>query len=240
MSRRWPKIFFLISLLIGVGVWSLWRFDAVPVAAVTLSGTNRITVDSVGVRPGENLLAVDLQKVASVISRRNWVASTRVWADHNRQIHVEVKEKYPACYIYADKLYGVTSTAELIPPRLQKVANSMPVIRGVEIERPREYKRVDNAGLRSALELLNYMRTEYMNLHLMISEIVCRDDGLLLVMEPGSTVINFGWGRYQTKLTRLQEILSDNNNPGLYVDLRFVDLAILKSNVSDREVNYGI
>jgi hypothetical protein len=100
--------------------------------------------------------------------------------------------------------------------------------------------QIDDAGLRSALEVLNYMRTEFMGLHLMVSEIVCRDDGLLFVMEPGSIVVSFGWGRYQTKLTRLQEILSDNNNPGLFVDLRFVDLAILKSNVSDREVNYGI
>ncbi len=240
MTYRWPKILFLFSLLVGVAAWALWRFDVVPVEAVTLSGTTRITVDSLGVRPGENLLALDMGEIAQSVCEREWVASARVNADQYRRVHVEVTEKYPSCYLFSDKLYGVTSAGELIPPRLQEVANSMPVIRGVEVDRPCYYKQVDDAGLRSALELLNYMRSEFMGLHLMISEIICRPDGLVLVMEPGSIVINFGWGRYETKLTRLQEILNDNNNPGLFVDLRFVDLAILKSIASDREVNHGI
>ncbi len=240
MIRRISRILFLFSLLVAASAWALWHFDAVPVAAVTLTGTERLTVDSLDVTPGQNLLALNLQKIASEVSSHEWVASTHVSADLQRRVHVDVTEKYPTCYIYIDKLYGVTSTGELIPPRLQEVASSLPVIRDVNIEHPHIYKRVDNAELWSALELLNYMRTDFMGLYLRVSEVVCHPDGLLLVMEPGSIVINFGWGRYKTKLKRLQEILHDNNNPGLFVDLRFVDLAILKSNVSDREVNHGI
>ena len=62
-----------------------------------------------------------------------------------------------------------------------------------------------------------------------------------LIIEPGSIVVHLGWGEVERKVQRIEQILEKNKNPGLDIDLRFVELAVLKSRVSkDREVNNGI
>ena len=67
------------------------------------------------------------------------------------------------------------------------------------------------------------------------------DDDLKLIIEPGSIVVHLGLGEFETKIQRIEKILESNKNPGLDIDLRMVDLAVLKSRVSmDREVNNGI
>ena len=84
------------------------------------------------------------------------------------------------------------------------------------------------------------LREKYADTFANLSEVRVNDAGLGLIFEPGSIVVNFGWGDNDKKIERMQNILSSNKNPGLDLDLRLVDLAVMRTRTINKEANYGI
>jgi cell division septal protein FtsQ len=241
MSKRIATYLFFFSLLVLGGGIAMKKYAVVTVSYVEVLGSNKVTASDVPVTVGENLLNVDLHAIISSMMKHNFIASAAARADQYGKVTVTVTEKTPVSYLYLNRLYGVSSTCELLPADLNDQGLHLPIIRGITIKNAVCFSVIDNASLRAAVKLVETMRSRYPRSYDTLSEILLDGNDLTLIFEPGSIVVHFGWGECDKKIQRIEQILESNKNPGLDIDLRLVDLAILKSRVSkDREVNNGI
>lgn len=238
MRRKLPKIIFLVALLLAAGCFALQRYPLLKVQGVEVNGTERILPTDLGVIIGENIFAFDSEALLDSVVARPFVESASVRFDLQGNLQVEVQEKRPICYIFGDQLYGLSASCELLPPC--DTLASLPLLRGVSVKKLQTYQFVDDSNLHAAIKLLNLMQNRAPLLLEQVSEILIADQGLSLVLEPGTAVVEYGWGEYQRKLEMLELVLAGNRNPALRLDLRFGDIAIVKASDSNRRSNHGL
>ncbi len=238
--RRFATYFFFFSLLLLGAGYGLKSYPLLKVSYVQVVGSDKLTAADLPVSVGQNLLAVDFEAVVSAAMKHQYIASAAAKADHYGKVTVAVTEKVPVSYIYIDDLYGLTHRGELIPSNLNDSGRHLPIVRGIKLERPYPFSQTDHADLRAVIEVIQSMQAQKPKLFEALSEVVAADGELKLIFEPGSIVVNLGWGHTEDKLARLEEILMTNKNPGIDIDLRLADIAVMKSRMTNREVNHGI
>lgn len=241
MSKRVATYLFFLSLLILGAGFAMTKYPVVTVSYVEVTGSDRLKAADLPVSVGENLLNVDMKAIINSAMKQNYVASASVHADQYGKISVSVTEKVPVSYVYINRLYGITNRCELLPADFNDAGLQLPIIRGVDVKTPVCFSIIDDASLRAAVALVETIKSKYPRSYDTLSEIIIEGNELKLIIEPGSIVVHLGWGEIERKIQRIEQILEKNKNPGLDIDLRFVELAVLKSRVSkDREVNNGI
>lgn len=240
-SKRFATYLFFFSLLVlGTG-YAFTKYPVIKVSYVEVIGSSKLSSSDVPVAVGDNLLTVDMSGIVNSMMRHNFIATAAARADQYGKVTVTVSEKQPVSYVYLNRLYGVTNRCELLPDDLNAAGRHLPIIRGLEIKSPVSFTTVDDPSLRAAVALIELLKSRYPRSYDTLSEILLSGKEIDLIFEPGSIVVHLGWGDYDMKIQHIERILESNKNPGLDIDLRFADLAVLKSRVSkDREVNNGI
>jgi len=241
MSKRIATYLFFFSLLVLGAGYAMTKYPVIKVSYVEVLGSDKLSASDIPVTVGENLLNVKMKSILNAVMKHNFIATAAVQPDYYGKITVTVTEKCPVSYVYLNRLYGVTSRCELLPADLNDQDLHLPIIRGVNVKTPVCFSVIDDAALRAAINLIETAKSKYPRSYDTLSEVVIENDELKLIIEPGSIVVHLGVGEFDTKIQRIEKILESNKNPGLDIDLRMVDLAVLKSRVSmDREVNNGI
>ncbi len=238
--RRFATYLFFFSLLLLAAGYGLKSYPLLKVTYVAVEGTQKLAAADFPVTIGQNLLAVDFGAIVNAAMTHQFIASAHAAADQYGKVTIRVTEKYPEGYIYIDDLYGVSSRGELLPSELNADNRHLPIIRGVAVKRPYPYSLLDDASVRAALEMIGVMKAAQPRLFDALSEVILEGGDMRLIFEPGSIVVRCGWGRYEEKFNRLATVLSENKNPGIDIDLRMGDLAVVKSRTINREVENGI
>ncbi|MGB5105849.1 MAG: hypothetical protein WBP29_00605 [Candidatus Zixiibacteriota bacterium] len=241
MSKRVATyLFFLSLLMLGAG-FAMRKYTVITVSYVEVIGSDKLAAADLPVKAGDNLLNVDMKGIVNSAMKHNFVASASAHADQYGKVSINVTEKVPVSYVYINRLYGITNRCELLPADFNDEGLQLPIIRGVKVKTPVCFSIVDDAALRAAVALVETVKSKYPRSYDTLSEIVIEGNELKLIIEPGSIVAHLGWGDIERKIQRIEQILEKNKNPGLDIDLRLGELAVLKSRVSkDREVNNGI
>lgn len=238
--RRFSVMLFLFALvLLGAGI-AAREYSVLTVKSVRLMGTDRVAVEQLPVKAGQNLLKVDMGSLAAAALEFPFVESARARANYEGKVTVAVQEKEPVAMVYCGRLYGITERCELLPKELNVRGRQLPVIRLTQVIEIGEFETLDDPAVRAALSVLRDLERENETIYARLSEVVASSDGLVLILEPGSIVVDFGWGFTDTKAAQLEKILQSNKNPGLDIDLRFAEMAIVRSRNVNREVNNGI
>ena len=240
MKRLFPRILFLVALLLLGAGYAMTRYPVITVNSIQISGTNRIAASTLPVKVGSNILDIDLAELVSRMKDNAFVQSASAKIDGRGNLLINVEEKRSICYVYDGKLYGVTDRYELIPVGMACAVSPLPVIQGVSLDSVGLFNMINDPGLHAAMSLIQIARDSCPGIFSKLSEVVTTPTSLRLILEPGSVVAHVGWGDYLTKLRQLQTILANDKNPGLDIDMRFASLAILKTRISNREVNNGI
>jgi cell division septal protein FtsQ len=240
MRRPLPKLLFFFSVLLLGAAYGVKSYPVITLKEIAITGSNRITADIVPVTLGQNIFDIDLSRVVNAIHSNHFVESCSARVDHTGKLSLKIIEKVPVAYIYLDDLYAVTARGELVPTNIADSIFTMPLIQGFKTEPVTMYQVIDSPSLRAALKLIKDMREKHADVFANLSEVRVNDSGLGLIFEPGSVVVNFGWGDNDKKIERMQNILSSNKNPGLDLDMRLVDLAVLKTRTINREASNGI
>jgi hypothetical protein len=239
IRRHWPKFLFVFAVLLAAGAYAVKTYPVLTLNNVRIVGTEKIVGDQLGVITGANLLNIDTKGVLDSVMAAPYVKSVEARFNLSGDLVIDVAEKRPICLVYSKRLYGVSEHCEILPIDTTSVS-SMPVIRGVKLGKITLYEPINNDDLHSAVKLINLLAGCDEEIWKQVSEILVKDDGLTLILEPGTVVAELGWGDYQKKIGMLAVILAGNKNPALELDLRFADIAILKTNVSNREVKHGV
>lgn len=238
--RRISRLLFLTSLLLLGGGYAIKSYPVLTVKNITIAGTDRIAVGDLPVFTGQNVLDVDLKRVVNAVIARNFVERATANFDQRGNLAVAVIEKKPVSYLFDTRLYAVTENGELTPSNLADTILSLPIIQGVEADSVKLFEIIDNSGLREALKAIKVVRENCPKMANSLSEVRVGQTGLGMIFEPGSIVVSLGWGDYEKKIKSVENILSSNKNPGLDLDMRFPELAIMKSRTSNREASNGI
>jgi hypothetical protein len=235
----WPKLLFLLAVILAAGAYVLKSYPVLTLNCVRVVGSERVTGAEFGVAAGENLLNIDTGALLDSLLSVPGVERAKAAFNLSGDLVLTIVDKQPLCYLYSDSLLAVSADCELLPVSSEMSA-SLPLLRGVQLEDVELFEPVDNATLHAAVDLVRLLVAANQGIVEQVSEIVAGKEGLVLILEPGTVVAQFGWGDYVKKVYMLEVILAGNKNPALQLDLRFSDMVILKSGCSDREVNYGV
>jgi hypothetical protein len=207
---------------------------------VVITGTKRIDQTKIPVTVGQNLFDVDIAHVLGAVTSNTFVDYATAKIDYRGTLTLEVKEKEAVAYLYHGGLYAVTPQFELIPLSVMDSAVALPIIQGINLDSVELFQTIPDPALHKCIGLIERLAETHGGLYRNLSEVGSEPDGLHLIFEPGSVIVNIGWGEYDKKFSEIEKVLASNKNPGLDLDLRLADLAIVKTRVLNREVNNGI
>jgi cell division protein FtsQ len=206
---------------------------------VEVTGNRHLSEDDVveisGLKPGINLLTVDLGAVVDRTRRQPWIRSASVYRRLPGRIVIEVEERVPRAILAAGSLYYVDDQAEVFTKALPGCSVEYPLLTGVSADDLKANGPEVRELVRNGLELVRILEQTATDLNpAAISEIrVDIYSGLSIVTSAGRTVV-MGKDNFEDKLarySRLKRFLTRRGewNNARMIDLDFEDRALVRS-----------
>lgn len=230
-------IIMLIMLTISVveytAAFEVFNFDSIKVVGnETVSSEELFRLS--GLKFGENLFDIDIQKAAERIEANPFIKRVRISRELPNSIAMRVFERKPFVFIAQGSFYTADESGHLMPSRSHKNFD-LPIITGMDdISLPFIGNRVDDQRFGKALDVARILNTEPYSLYNSISEINIGPRGdVSLIGTLKGTKIFLGKSGYQNKINRIRSLLSTiKRGEGLsgyqYMDLRFENQIIVK------------
>lgn len=184
-----------------------------------------------GVKPGMNLMSLNLAHVRSRLGRMPYIASVVVDRHLPSTLRIEVEERQPmaklvpfssAGHELAQAVYYVDGMGYIMKPKIGERLKPLPIIKGVSHEYIREGERTDRPELLSALNLLRLADYTTLKGELDLTEIEVQSRGYLVLRTRDQGMICFRTDYLQEQIQRLRVILDHARENSLFV--RTVDL----------------
>jgi hypothetical protein len=184
-----------------------------------------------GVRPGMNLMSLNLGQVRAKLGRMPYIASVVVDRHLPSTLRIEVEERQPMAKLVpfstsghqlAQAVYYVDGLGYIMKPKMGERLKPLPVIKGVSHEFIREGERTDRPELLSALNLLRLADYTTLKGELDLTEIEVQSRGYLILRTRDQGMICFRTDYLQEQIQRLRVILDHAKENNLFV--RTVDL----------------
>jgi cell division protein FtsQ len=100
--RRSPAVVVLAVVLVGTAAWAVLVSPAFAVRRIDVRGNDRLSVTEVeelaGVRRGENLVRLPLERVVGSLRRNPWVAEARARRSLPSTLVLEIEERRPVAW----------------------------------------------------------------------------------------------------------------------------------------------
>ncbi|PKN57994.1 MAG: hypothetical protein CVU56_07950 [Deltaproteobacteria bacterium HGW-Deltaproteobacteria-14] len=193
---------------------------------VLVEGNRKLSYDAIratlGVAPGTQLLATDLDAMEARCQSHPWVSWCKVERELPDRLVVSLVEHEPAAYLALGELMLVDTAGEVFTTaaaaaELVGSSPSLPIITGIApdaLAAPGQRAQTE-ARLRAVLNVLELYRTMGLDGRWPVGEV--RLDavrGLTLVLSPLGTEAVLGHGPYRDKLYRLEWVLESLRQEG--------------------------
>lgn len=197
----------LMGLLLVVGVYAFMQSPFFAVAQVDVVGTSAVPPEEVtaltGVRPGDNLLTLDMSAIAADVQRHPRIERASAGRVLPGVLRVTVLEYEPVLLVQTDDdhPWGVARDGTPVPVYVEEAAR-LPLVRG----------EVDDEVLR----LANLLPAD---IHARIAEVVVDGDGLTLRGRNGETILLGDGVQLERKLDIAVDLLRQDRY--VVIDVRF-------------------
>ncbi len=203
----------LAALLAAAGWHVLAGGEVLRIRAVRFQGLARASEAELlslsPVRPGDNLLASDLEAMERALCRHPWVKSALVRRRIPPAVEVRIEEREPKALVDLGGLYLVDRDAQVFKRAAPGDGLDLPLVTGFTRD---DYvrRRADvEPLLAGALALLDGYAREGLAALAPVSEVhVDADDGVTLFVGEDGTQVRLGVGELPSKLSRLHGILA--------------------------------
>ena len=202
--------------LLGLGGFAAHRFLVegpwLRVRAVRYQGLSRATgpeLDALSpVKPGDNLLAADLEAMERALARHPWIRSAEARRVLPPAVEVRVAEREPGALVDLGGLYLVDREAQVFKRASAGDGLDLPVITGFTREDYVQRRADLEPLLLGALALLDGYAREGLARSWPVSEVhVDVDEGVTLYVGEEGTQVRLGIGDLPQKLSRLHKVL---------------------------------
>ena len=201
----------------------------------------------------DNILSLNLNTLHRRLVAHPWVAAAEIERTLPDTIHIRVNERVPIAIVDLDRLFYLDEKGDIFKPVESSDKARVPIVSGLALL-DFDFEDPWRSGLfRSVMEVLRLSRRHenVMQLHMLHRIHVDRDMGLTLFASlrpynlPGSPVfapaistesdrgtpsgrsavaIKVGFGNYESKLSRLRDIVSYLEQERGFLNLQFMDL----------------
>lgn len=234
LLKGWLILTLILALAIAAG-YSYKRFLTASYFAlkeIVVTGEKRVKREEIitlsGARVGENILAVDLNKMARGIESQPWVERATVRRVLPRGLSINVSEREPFAILKTDTLFYLDRGGTPFKELDSSDDTRYPLLTGMSNE------DIENDELaRDALmKTYDFIETEVSGWpdELPISEIkVNRNQGMTIFSN--GMEVKIGFGEYKVKIERLRRVLEDLNGKGKkagYIDLTYTGQVVVR------------
>ncbi|MGD0170446.1 MAG: FtsQ-type POTRA domain-containing protein [Smithella sp.] len=200
--------------------------------------TEKDVLATAGIKPAQNLLAINTDAVIRRVSANQWVESIYVGRELPNKLVLEVKERTPLVLVKQDNDFCLMDAEGFVFKKLGKSDEvDLPIITGVD-----EKEDVKSQLLLSTLNLLKTVSKSSQYAYLgTVSEVhVDNVFGLSLISSTG-LYLKLGTTDFENKLKQLKLVLADLENRGMKNGYLCIDLSddakvtVQRKNVPDRK-----
>jgi cell division protein FtsQ len=200
--------------------------------------TEKDVLATAGIKPAQNLLAINTDAVIRRVSANQWVESIHVGRELPNKLVLEVKERTPLVLVKQDNDFCLMDAEGFVFKKLGKSDEvDLPIITGVD-----EKEDVKSQLLLATLNLLKTVSKSSQYAYLgTVSEVhVDNVFGLSLISSTG-LYLKLGTTDFENKLKQLKLVLADLENRGMKNGYLCIDLSddakvtVQRKNVPDRK-----
>jgi len=201
---------------LGAGAVAGWSYvtkgESLRISAIRVVGASRASAPEIEalspVKPGENLLAADVDAVERAAARHPWVATAEVRRRLPPALEITVTEREPRALVDLGGTYLVDRDAQVFKRAAAGDGLDLPVVTGFGRDDFAQRRALVESRLRGALALLDEYAREGLVPLAAVQEIHLDEDwGVTLYVGDEGTQVRLGQGDLPRKLGRLHRVL---------------------------------
>jgi len=204
------------AIALGTSGVAGWRYvtkgESLRIGSIRVVGASRAAASEIQalspVKPGDNLLAADVDAVERAAARHPWVASAEVRRRLPPALEIRVAEREARALVDLGGTYLVDRDAQVFKRATAGDGLDLPVVTGFGRDDFTQRRGVVESRLRGALALLDEYAREGLVPLAPVQEIHLDDDwGVTLYVGDEGTQVRLGQGDLPQKLGRLHRVL---------------------------------
>ncbi len=213
----------------GLGAWRLLATaDLLRIREVRFAGAQRASAAELAalatVKPGDHLLAADLEALERAVARHPWVRSAEAHRRLPPAVEVRVEERAPRALVDLGGLYLVDREAQVFKRAAPGDGLDLPVVTGFTRDDYLQRRGDLDPLLAGALALLDGYAREGLSAFGAVSEVhVDADEGITLYLGEEATQVRLGVGDLPLKLKRLHRVLGTLRAGGRRAEVLHLD-----------------
>ena len=205
--------------------------DRVHVTGTRYLDANKVRARS-GLKPGQDLLSLDLDRARQLVLLEPRVLSARVRRAGIRSVEIKVEERVPALAVEHGEPWELDVHGVLLEPLQPGVVADVPMLAGPDFSAYRPGSQVQTLEVRRGLAWTALLSDNALRLIGQVSEVDVSDPRLTrLVLLNGVRVIGPVWPNGARQLSGLRATLADLAAKGMTpreVDVRFKDQIVVR------------
>jgi cell division protein FtsQ len=237
LPRLLPR---LLAVLAALAILSLlpWRQlrRAAVVTDVRVEGVHYLDAARViriaGIRPGADLLSLDLERVRQRLRLDPRIAGAEVARTLPRGVRIRVVEREPVLLVQHGEPWEIDSCGVLLSPLAAGVVADVPLLAGPRFERVKAGAWILTPQVRRGIAWVRALGAPDLQLSGQVSEVdVSQSDSTEVLLMSGTRVLSPAWPPSHQDLMALRVVLADLQHRGTRaeaVDMRFRNQVIVR------------
>ncbi len=238
LAPRLLKAGLVLTLILALGIAAGYSYKRLLTASyfdlkeIVITGEKRVKREEIiilsGARAGENILAMDLNKMARGIESQPWVERATVRRVLPRGLSININERESFAILKTDTLFYLDRGGTPFKELDSSDDTRYPLLTGMS----REEVENDELARDALMKALDFIETEISGWpdELPISEIKVNRNQGMTIFSSGMEV-KIGFGEYKVKIERLGRVLEDLKGKGKkagYIDLTYTGQVVVR------------
>ena len=214
------KMSLVFSGMVGTSLVFILAHDALTQSScfsaqtIIVEGNHRLSKEAIlkqaDVKPGDNILDVNLKNVRYRLLANPWIAAADVGREIPDTIHIRVTERVPVAKVKLDRFYYIDEMGQIVKHVEPSDQTTLPVVTGLELSDMDLSDPARPTVLEDILEVLHLSRLHgsILPLHMLDRIHVDPQIGLTLFGFDNGLAIKLGFGDYDSKFNRLRDAVA--------------------------------
>jgi cell division protein FtsQ len=239
------KIVCLLACMGGASLFFILVHDALTQSSyfkareIIVEGNRRLTTEAIlkqaAVKPGDNVLGINLRILRYRLLANPWIAAADVWRELPDTIHIRVVERVPVAKVEVDGTFYLDDRGELVEPAGSSDDISVPLVTGLTLADMGPHSQPPSRVFGAVMEVLHLSQLDgsVLPIHMLRRIQADPDTGLTLFGFDCNLGVKLGFGEYNSKFNRLRDLISYfRQDDGVlnieYIDLKDVDRVVVR------------
>jgi cell division protein FtsQ len=224
------SVLLAFSALFMMGYAAVTQSEYFRTQAIEINGNIRLPRDVIlsqaQLRPGDNLLAVNLQHTRKRLLAHPWIATARVTREIPEKLRLDIREHDALAVIDLGRRFILNSEGRIFKEFETEERLALPLVSGIDYTDIALGDDTLSPALAALLAVLRVSRTNGGSLPFEAIERIRFDAemGITLIDRSGTREIRLGLAQYETKYARLDQLHRHLAQSGQWDAVRTVDL----------------